>query len=280
MKLYSVTDWDGIFETCETRKLEALRWWPKPNKHDGLGFKRLAMQREKVELYCAWNLIGDIASKTPRPNRGVLIRSGRPLTAEDLSLMTGFPQCIFEKAFDFFTSPELGWLTVRDLSTENAPNGSAALGSTGQAEPEAQAASPRKSGRSPGLPGDSPAEGREGREGKEGRETAPPPPSFDPVPKGLFRREYEAMLKDAEAEIKRIREAPGSYERTLSRSAQELVAFLMQEKRNGWEGKVRDVQNKPENYVRTRLTQQAQATVTAWEQRKLEIRRVMQGVKT
>lgn len=29
MNLYCVTNWPELFETCETRKLEVLRWWPK-----------------------------------------------------------------------------------------------------------------------------------------------------------------------------------------------------------------------------------------------------------
>jgi hypothetical protein len=277
MNLYSVTNWEDLFETCETRKIEALRWWPKPNKHDGLGFKRLAQQRDKVELYCAWNLIGDIASKTPKPHRGVLIRSGKALTAEDLSLMTGFPQTIFEKAFSFFTSPELGWLTVRDFSTEAAPNGSAGPAAR-QTQPEAQAAPPLKSGRAPDSPGESPAEGR--KEGIEGRETAdPPPPLFEPVRKNLFPREYADMLKECDAEIKRIREAPGNHIKVLARSAQELVAWLLKEKADGWETRVREVQDNPENYVKSKLTNSAQAFLTAWENRKLEIRRAKNGVK-
>jgi hypothetical protein len=279
MNLYSVTNWEELFETCETRKLKAIHWWPKPNKHDGLGFKRLAQQRDKVELYAAWNLIGDIASKTPPPNRGVLIRSGKALTAEDLSLMTGFPQVIFEKAFSFFTSPELGWMTVQEFLVEAAPNGSAGPAAR-QTQPEAPAAPPPETGQSPATAGESPAEGIEGRkEEKEGGSGNPPTPTFEPVPKKLYRREYDAMLRDADAEIKRIRGLPGSYVVSLSKSSQELVAFLMQEKRNGYEVKIRDIQDNLDNYVRTKLTPEAQAAVSAWDHRKAEIRKAMNGVK-
>jgi hypothetical protein len=278
VQLYSITGWE-CFETCETRKVVALRWWPKPNKHDGLGFRRLAQQRDRVELYCAWTLIGDVASRTPRPETGTLIRNGRPLTAEDLSLMTGFPESIFEKAFSFFTRPELGWLTVTEFTPENAPNGSAAPVSN-PAEPEATAASPSKSGQSPGSPGESPAVVQVGKGGIEGRESRskPPPPKFKPVPDKLYRREYEAMLKDCDVELKRIQDNHDNYDRTMSKEARELVAFLMKEKGKDWEARVREIQEKPENYIRTKLTQEAQAVTTAWRNRKAEIRNTMNGV--
>ena len=44
MNLYFVKDWQRHFETNETRKLAKLRWWPKPNKHDGLGFRKMASE--------------------------------------------------------------------------------------------------------------------------------------------------------------------------------------------------------------------------------------------
>lgn len=149
--IYAIAGWDDTFETCETRKLATLRWWPKPNKHDGLGFRRLAAQRERVDLYCAWALIGDIASRTPRPNTGKLLRGNKPLTAEDLALMTGFPKEIFEKAFSFFSSPDQGWLVVLEPGQQTAPYSSP--GPVSQPEQrDAQAASPDGSGKSPAIP--------------------------------------------------------------------------------------------------------------------------------
>lgn len=181
MKLYSISDWDSLFETCETRKIKALHWWPKPNKHDGLGFKRLASQRDKVDLYCAWTLIGDIASRTPRPDTGKLLRNGRSLTAAELALMTGFPENIFLRAFEFFTGPEMGWLTATDVLGK-APYGAAADGgSESPAEPISQAACPANPGEPPGTSGGCPAEGRkEGRQ--EGRKEAAAAPPLAHIP--------------------------------------------------------------------------------------------------
>lgn len=111
----------------------------------------------------------DIASKSgDREQRGRLIRDGRPLNAEDMALMTGFPQSIFEKALTFFSDPSQGWITAEPLETP--------LPATGDAKGEAtqrQAVSaansdlsdlfPANAGESAGIAGASPAEGRKER---------------------------------------------------------------------------------------------------------------------
>lgn len=105
------------------------------------------------------------------------------------------------------------------------------------------------------------------------------PPTFDPVQKGLYRREYDGMLKDCDAEVKRVKENPAAFLLALSKSATELVEFLTKEKRDGWEARVDEVRKKRENYVKTKLTPEAQAVVAAWERRKGDIRKAMNGVK-
>ena len=143
--LYRICDWDKFYETSETRKLENLRWTPIPNKHDGLGFRRLVAHPKKCELFAAWVLLIQVAARARRGYRGSIERDGQPLTADDLAVMTGFPERIFTYAFEFFAHPKQGWLTV--VSGESA-------------RPPADSAIP---------PGESPAvwKGREGREGSE-----------------------------------------------------------------------------------------------------------------
>ena len=55
--IYRIKDWESLYETAETRKLENLRWAAIPNKHDGLGFRRVAQQRNRTELFAAWVLL-------------------------------------------------------------------------------------------------------------------------------------------------------------------------------------------------------------------------------
>lgn len=115
MKLYKITNWDALFETYETKKLAHLKWVPVPNKHDGLGFRRLAAQKNRCELFAAWNLILQVASRGRRASeRGLLQRGGKPLQPDDLAIMTGFPASVFESALKFFSSPQIGWLSIED----------------------------------------------------------------------------------------------------------------------------------------------------------------------
>ena len=155
MTIYRIANWEASFETYETKKLTHLKWVPVPNKHDGLGFRRLAAQKNRCELFAAWNLILQVASKGRKDiERGMLIRDGRPLTPEDLAIMTGFPEPIFETALEFFSSSVMGWL-VFDNQGQGEPAGKTAESRMETAEP--------------------PAEGIEGRNGIEGNGNQAPP---------------------------------------------------------------------------------------------------------
>lgn len=114
---YSVKDWDQYFETAESRKLRSTRWVPVPNKHDGKGYRRVTQHPQAVQIFCAWNLILQVASKMPI--RGVLADRDGPLETEDLSAKTGYPAAIFQTAFDFLSGPSIGWL-IRD-DQQSAP---------------------------------------------------------------------------------------------------------------------------------------------------------------
>jgi hypothetical protein len=143
--LYVIRDWDTHFETAETRKLEFLRWVPTPNKHDGLGFRRLAKQGDAAELFGAWNLLLQIAGRARKGKRGRLERDGVPLDAEDMADMTGFPQSVFERALGFFSSEKMGWIDALQVPAIDQESPTDAAG-----DPKAPAASP-------GTPADGPA---------------------------------------------------------------------------------------------------------------------------
>jgi hypothetical protein len=153
IKLYCIRDWDTIYETAETRKLENLRWVATPNKHDGLGYRRITSQKNACELFAAWNLLIQIASKGRKGCRGKLIRDGRPMDSADMALVTGFPKSIFDRALEFFSNPTQGWLVDGD-----------------------KAKSPGWAGDSAGEAGFVPAEGK-GMERREGREDPPTAPA-------------------------------------------------------------------------------------------------------
>jgi hypothetical protein len=161
MTLYKIANWSSIYETHETRKLVRLTWIPMPNKHDGLGFRLIAAEKDGAELFAAWVLLVQIASKSDRSSRGSLWRDQTPLDATGMALMTGFPKRIFERALAFFSQPRIGWLVAEQCQTDLP-------------------LSPGIPGESPALPGESP--GRMEWNGMEGKGNKKGPASPDVLP--------------------------------------------------------------------------------------------------
>lgn len=154
--LFKIRNWEFYYETHETRKLKNLRWIPMPNKHDGLTFKKIVARKDRCEIFTAWILILQIASKCPvRGQLSVDSPGNLPLSPGDMGLKTGFPGEIFQKALNLLSEGNDSWILK-----ENAITGD----------------NPETSGEPPGLAGTSPAvlngrEGIEGREGKGGKDT-------------------------------------------------------------------------------------------------------------
>lgn len=107
---YRIKDWDAHFETAESRKLNKTRWVPMPTKQDGKGYRRIAQHPDGTAIFCAWNLIVQVASKMP--TRGLLVDEDGPLDADDLSVKTGFPAAIFTTALEVLTSEKVGWMVT------------------------------------------------------------------------------------------------------------------------------------------------------------------------
>ena len=107
---YVVRNWKKKFEKADSRKCTNMRWVALPNQHDSKNFRRLAINEKNVEVWAAWTLILQVASK--QSHRGSLVDEDGPIMAEDLAYMTGFPKQIFESAFPVLTT--LGWLETKD----------------------------------------------------------------------------------------------------------------------------------------------------------------------
>jgi hypothetical protein len=110
---YQVKDWDNLFEIAQSRRYNTLSWLALPNKHDGKGYRRITRHEKAVDIFAAWVLILQVASK--QETRGLLADEDGPLTAEDLADKTGFPEEIFELAFKVLTEKRIGWLEKRSL---------------------------------------------------------------------------------------------------------------------------------------------------------------------
>lgn len=117
MKLYSIKDWAKYYEASDNKKTDGpLSWVAVRTKTDGLGFRRVAAQKNRSDLFSAWHLMVGLAAKQQRENRGQLARNGRPLSPLDMEMMTGWPARVFEDALEFFSSQEQEWLEFIELS--------------------------------------------------------------------------------------------------------------------------------------------------------------------
>lgn len=121
MCVYRIKDWDLHFEKSQTRKAKTHHWVAMPIKHDGVGYRRITIQPNAAELFCAWCLIVQVAAKCPV--RGVLAdEDGRGFDSEDLAIKTGFPVSIFDTALDFFTQKKVSWLTTSKTDSATSKN--------------------------------------------------------------------------------------------------------------------------------------------------------------
>lgn len=114
--VYKVKDWQKHFENNRSRTVENLRWVCVPNKHDGEGFATVMEQDNAAELFAAWILILQVASKCQE--RGSLVREdGTPLTARAMAVKTRAPESWFKEAFKFFIT-KVKWLDCQASDTQ------------------------------------------------------------------------------------------------------------------------------------------------------------------
>lgn len=111
---YRIKGWKEHFEVSQNRNVKAMNWIALPNKHDGKSFRRLMKHERAGEIYAAWILLLQVASKCPE--RGILADSEGPLTTEDLELKTGYPAAIFEIAMEVLCTPGVAWLERDDAA--------------------------------------------------------------------------------------------------------------------------------------------------------------------
>lgn len=110
MKLYSINRWDELFENNRSRGLSSLKWVVIPNKHDGETYSSLITHTNGAQMFAAWVLLVQVASKCPK--RGVLMRQdGSPLTASALSIKTRAPIEWFQTTLEWLEQNS-DWIKV------------------------------------------------------------------------------------------------------------------------------------------------------------------------
>ena len=109
MLTYSIAEWDSLYENHETRKRKTLFWVLVPNGHDSLGFCEIMERDDGLEVFGAWNLILQIASRCS--SRGLLVNNkGRAYSARDIAKKGRTREASIENALGVLV--EIGWLSV------------------------------------------------------------------------------------------------------------------------------------------------------------------------
>ena len=115
MITYSIAEWDSLYENHETRKRKTLFWVLVPNGHDSLGFCEIMERDDGLEVFGAWNLILQMASRCS--TRGQLVNNkGRPYSARDIAKKSRTREASIENALGVLV--EVGWLAAEG---ENDP---------------------------------------------------------------------------------------------------------------------------------------------------------------
>jgi len=171
MKLYKIRNWDALYENNRSRTVKVLSWVAMPNKHDGENFSNIMAHPRGAEIFAAFVLMVEIASKCSP--RGTLIRdNGTPHTVSSLSVKCRAPVSWLTVSLDYLEK-NTDWLEVSEITND-------AVGCQ-------QGASRVPSSCQSGAQGGKGMEGMEGTE--EGNAALPPNPSG----KGFSKPTIEAV---------------------------------------------------------------------------------------
>jgi hypothetical protein len=108
---WAIKDWDTFYEVKgshrPTREV-VYHWVAFPTKHDGKSYRRLTRHVDGERAMLAFVMMVEVAAKMPK--RGVLADENGPLTAEDLSDMTGWEVSLFELGFKLLSNIRINWI--------------------------------------------------------------------------------------------------------------------------------------------------------------------------
>lgn len=114
MRMISIRNWNGLYENSRSRAVKELDWVAVPNRHDGENFSLIMAHTRGSEIFSAFILMVQVASKcTPR---GTLVKdNGTPHNASSLSVKCRAPITWFEIAIEYLES-KTDWLDIEDVA--------------------------------------------------------------------------------------------------------------------------------------------------------------------
>ena len=119
MKFYSIRNWAALFENNRSRTVDKLTWVAIPNRHDGENYSALITSKDGAEIFAAWVLVIQVASKC-QPRGSLLRGDGKPHDPASLSLKTRAPAKWFEKCLSYLEL-NTDWLEVQEVASDCQP---------------------------------------------------------------------------------------------------------------------------------------------------------------
>ncbi len=118
--MYRIKDWERHFENSNSKRVIRMEWVPIKNKHDGKGYRRLMAHPKAAEIFGAWTILVQVASKSDV--RGVLADEDGSLDASDISDATGFPVKSILLALEVLSDKRIGWIIDDSKQTQTNVN--------------------------------------------------------------------------------------------------------------------------------------------------------------
>ncbi len=119
-----VVKWDCTFETSDSRRHKMLSWVSVPVSMESTGYLSMVVEfgDRAPAIFGAWIALVKIAAKCPV--RGVLSNSkGVGYTTSQFSLISRFPQSIFEELIEWAVRDDVRWLEITDSNdSKRSPN--------------------------------------------------------------------------------------------------------------------------------------------------------------
>ena len=121
-QILKISKWSDEFENASSRKLKALHWVAIPVSFTSNGYNLMLEEfgDDAPAIYGAWCALIKVAAQCNQ--RGVLsTASGKPMRIAHISRMTGFPEAIFHRLFEWASSDNVKWLVASTYDDTGRP---------------------------------------------------------------------------------------------------------------------------------------------------------------
>lgn len=111
--MYAITGWNENYETSDSRKTSGpMDWYKARTRMNGIKFAMIMREKDGAALFGCWHVFLSIAASQKKDERGKLTSGGKELTATDIELMTRIGHSTIQRALDFLSSQDIGWIEV------------------------------------------------------------------------------------------------------------------------------------------------------------------------